>query len=100
MLAVLSAVLIPVTLGLPWLACMGGPPSEPDDLCSIFREKRSWLRERSAPVLGFGSAAFAMSVVPGLNLIAMPALVAGGTLLALQFPPARGLGGEPTPTPT
>lgn len=52
-----------------------------------FRDKRSWLRGRAAAVLGFGSAAFAMSVVPGLNFIAMPALVAGGTLLALRFPP-------------
>lgn len=52
-----------------------------------FREKRSWLRGRAAAVLGFGSAAFAMSVVPGLNFFAMPALVTGGTLLALRFPP-------------
>lgn len=52
-----------------------------------FREKRNWLWRRAAPVLGFGSAAFAVSVIPGLNFIAMPVLVIGGTLLALRFPP-------------
>jgi len=59
-----------------------------------FREKRNWLARRAAPVLGFGSAAFAMSVVPGLNFVAMPALVVGGTLLALRYPPSAGAGGD------
>lgn len=29
---------------LLFVACLGGPPQEPEDLCSIFREKRSWHR--------------------------------------------------------
>ena len=40
----LSVAVLGALLGLPWMACMGGPPREPDDLCSIFREKRSWHR--------------------------------------------------------
>jgi hypothetical protein len=33
-----------LAFALPWVACMGGPPRDADDLCSIFREKRSWHR--------------------------------------------------------
>jgi len=29
---------------LPWAACSTRPPSEADDLCSIFEEKRGWYR--------------------------------------------------------
>lgn len=32
----------------PWLACMGGPPDDPDDICSIFRERHAWYRSASA----------------------------------------------------
>ncbi len=32
-----------------------------------FREKRNWLMENKPPVVGFGSAAFLICVVPGLN---------------------------------
>lgn len=38
----ISIALVAVLLSLPWLACVGGPPDEPDDICSIFREKRGW----------------------------------------------------------
>ena len=49
-----------------------------------FRDKRAWLVRHRPLVLGFGAAAFALSVVPGLNLLSMPVLVAGGTLLVLE----------------
>ena len=44
--ALLGVALAVLTLAVstPWLACTGGPPDEPDDICSIFREKRSWHR--------------------------------------------------------
>lgn len=53
-----------------------------------FREKRRWLRDHAAAMLGFGAAAFALCLVPGLNLLAMPVFVVAGTLLALRYPPA------------
>ena len=49
-----------------------------------FRDKRAWLVAHRPLVLGFGVAAFALTVVPGLNLLAMPVLVTGGTLLVLE----------------
>ncbi len=52
-----------------------------------FRAKRRWLLRHTPAMLGFGSAAFLACAVPGLNLLAMPALVVGGTLLALRHPP-------------
>jgi hypothetical protein len=42
-----SALLLAATafgLVAPWMGCMGGPPSDADDICSIFSEKRSWHR--------------------------------------------------------
>ncbi len=53
-----------------------------------FRDKRRWLLEHGSAMLGFGAAGFLICLVPGLNFLAMPALVAGGTLLALRHPPA------------
>jgi len=38
------AVIAVLVVAGPWMACIGGPPSDADDLCSIFREKRSWYR--------------------------------------------------------
>ncbi len=51
-----------------------------------FREKRRWVLAHAPAMLGFGVAAFATFLVPGLNLLAMPLLVVGGTLLALRHP--------------
>jgi len=42
---VLALVALLVT---PWLACMSGPPDDPEDICSIFRERRGWLRSAAA----------------------------------------------------
>jgi len=52
-----------------------------------FREKRRWLRDRAPLLLGYGAGAFAVFLVPGLNFLALPVLVTGGTLLALRHPP-------------
>jgi hypothetical protein len=43
------SVLLGILLSAPWIACFTSPPKEPDDLCAIFSEKRSWYRsaERS-----------------------------------------------------
>ena len=43
---------------LPWAACSTRPPSEADDLCSIFEEKRSWHRsaKRSFEAWGISEA--------------------------------------------
>ncbi len=55
-----------------------------------FREKRAWLLANRGATLGYGGAAFLVCAVPGLNLLAMPVLVVGGTLLALRNPPGAG----------
>lgn len=52
-----------------------------------FRAKRRWVLARFPLMLGYGSAAFATCLLPGLNLLALPVLVVGGTLLALRYPP-------------
>jgi CysZ protein len=54
-----------------------------------FRQKRSWLMANKPVVLGFGCAAFLICWVPGLNFLAIPLLVAGGTLLAIRNAPIR-----------
>jgi len=41
---VLAGLAVAVAV-LPWTACVGGPPDEPEDLCSIFRQKRSWYAD-------------------------------------------------------
>ena len=55
------------------------------------REKRLWLMANKPAVVGFGVAAFLTCLVPGLNFVAMPLLVAGGTLLAVRHAPDRPL---------
>ena len=54
-----------------------------------FRQKRTWLMANKPVVVGFGCAAFMICWVPGLNFLAIPLLVAGGTLLAIRNAPAR-----------
>jgi uncharacterized protein involved in cysteine biosynthesis len=53
-----------------------------------FREKQQWLGSNKRAVVGFGIAAFLTCAVPGLNLVALPVLVVGGTLLALRHQPS------------
>jgi len=52
-----------------------------------FRQKRLWLMANKPVVAGFGCGAFLICWVPGLNFLAMPLLVAGGTLLAVRNAP-------------
>ena len=49
-----------------------------------FRDKRAWLTSNPPATMGFGLAAFIACAVPGLNLVAMPVLVVGGTLFAIR----------------
>ncbi|QIK37491.1 sulfate transporter CysZ [Caldichromatium japonicum] len=54
-----------------------------------FKEIRQRLRQHLGLSLGFGGAAAAMSMIPGLNLLLMPAAVAGATLMWVrEFRPA------------
>lgn len=43
------SILLGLVLSAMWAGCLTSPPREPDDLCAIFGEKRSWYRsaERS-----------------------------------------------------
>jgi hypothetical protein len=41
-LASALVLLILLAVATPWVACVSRPPRNPDDICSIFREKRSW----------------------------------------------------------
>jgi CysZ protein len=52
-----------------------------------FRSRRRWLRTNLSTMIGFGGVAFIACLVPGLNLLIMPALVTAGTLLVLRIPP-------------
>jgi len=52
-----------------------------------FRSRRRWLVSNLPTTIGFGGVAFAACLVPGLNLLILPALVTGGTLLVLRAPP-------------
>jgi len=51
-----------------------------------FARRRGWLRAHLPVMLGFGGSAMATALVPGLNLLLLPALVVAGTLLALRNP--------------
>jgi CysZ protein len=55
-----------------------------------FRSRRSWLWQNLATMTGFGGVAFVACLVPGLNLVIMPALVTAGTLLVLRTAPGKG----------
>lgn len=52
-----------------------------------FGDRRRWLREHLSIMVGFGGVAFASCLVPGLNLVVLPSLVTGGTLLVLRARP-------------
>jgi CysZ protein len=45
------------------------------------RDVRLWLRERRMLAYGFGGAFLTASMIPGINLLVMPAAVAGATQL-------------------
>ena len=52
-----------------------------------FRSRRRWLWANLSTMTGFGGVAFFACLVPGLNLLIMPALVTAGTLLVLRIAP-------------
>jgi uncharacterized protein involved in cysteine biosynthesis len=56
-----------------------------------FRSRRRWLWANLPTMTGFGGVAFLACLVPGLNLLIMPALVTAGTLLVLRTPPLDSL---------
>jgi uncharacterized protein involved in cysteine biosynthesis len=54
-----------------------------------FDRRRAWVRENLAMMAGFGTAAFASCLVPGLNFAMIPVFVVAGTLLVLRNPPTE-----------
>lgn len=54
-----------------------------------FADRRRWLKENRPTMLGFGGIAFAACMVPGLNLLLLPALVTAGTLLVARTNPSK-----------
>lgn len=55
-----------------------------------FRQRRSWIWQHRRAMFGFGATALGTFLIPGLNLLCTPWLVAAGTLLALDVgPPER-----------
>ena len=54
-----------------------------------FKERRRWLRQHLPTMVGFGGIAFASCLVPGLNLVVLPSLVTGGTLLVVRTRPEQ-----------
>ena len=53
-----------------------------------FGQRRKWIQDDAARMLGFGSVAFATCFVPGVNLVMIPVLVTAGTLLVVRHPPS------------
>jgi len=59
--------------------------AEPAQDARDFRlDPEAWLRQRRWQSLSFGAATYAALLVPGLNLLIMPAAVAGATLFWVQ----------------
>lgn len=52
-----------------------------------FRARRAWLWQHRGPAAGFGLAALATFLVPGVNFLALPVLVTAATLLTLDLDP-------------
>ncbi len=61
-----------------------------------FRQRRSWIWQHRRARFGFGATALGTFLIPGLNLLCLPWLVAAGTLLALDVgPPERATAAGP-----
>ena len=52
-----------------------------------FASRRAWLSAHRSRALGFGAAGLAIGLVPGLNFLLLPVLIAAGTLLVIEHPP-------------
>ncbi len=59
-----------------------------------FGEKLRWSREHFPAVAGYGAAAFLVCSIPLVNLIALPLLVAAGTLLVAEVERRHNAGDE------
>ncbi|ABK44974.1 protein of unknown function DUF540 [Magnetococcus marinus MC-1] len=84
--SVVLAPLIPVLLFLiaAWLMAVEYADYATDNNGLRGRQSRTLLRRNKMHALGFGSAAVLMTWVPLLNLLAMPASVAGATLMWVE----------------
>lgn len=82
-------------LALFWLPIEALSPAFDRHRTSIFARLR-FVSTHAATLAGFGACAFAAALVPGLNLLLMPALVAGGTLFVvrLEVSAEEALGGD------
>jgi len=56
----------------------------------LFPDQRARLRQRRVIALGFGSAAAALTMIPVLNFVVMPAAVAGATVMWVRAFDHRG----------
>jgi len=64
-----------------------------------FSAKRSFIRSNIRSAMGFGLGNLALSSIPVVNLLFIPAAVVGGTLLYLELTaPARSSGPGPAVT--
>jgi CysZ protein len=63
-----------------------------------FAEQRRLLRSRFSLCIGFGAAALALTLVPVLNILAMPAAVAGMTALYIGELRHRAPAAQPQPS--
>jgi len=79
---VLAAVGFGITVAYLAIDYTDWPASRRD---TPLRRRAQWLRDHAAPLAGFGVAAWFLLWVPGINLVLMPAAVAGGTLLYLDL---------------
>ncbi|MAG32997.1 MAG: hypothetical protein CL908_19135 [Deltaproteobacteria bacterium] len=60
-----------------------------------FQSRRRWVWQNLPMMTGFGGVAFVACLVPGLNLLMLPAFVTAGTLLVLRRSPEQtGRGSE------
>jgi CysZ protein len=64
----------------------------------LFREQRRLLREQLLLSLGFGSAVLVLTMIPLVNLVAMPAAVAGATVLWMDKFEQSAANAERTPS--
>lgn len=83
---VLAAVGFAITVAYLAIDYTDWPASRRD---TPLRQRAQWLRYHAAPLAGFGVAAWFLLWVPGINLVLMPAAVAGGTLLYLDLETAK-----------
>ncbi len=55
-----------------------------DNNLITFKRMRGYLRRRSLASLGFGGVVSVLTLIPGINLVLMPAAVAGATAMWIK----------------